>query len=256
GPALLLLHGIFVDQGEWDRIVPRLRSHFRCIRLDLPGFGDSGKPEPGRFAYDVQAFSTLVADFVAAIGLGAYHLCGHSMGGAIALHVASQQPNEVQSLTLIDPLALPYTPPWTAQLATLPGLGEPIFRHLFRWPVFAHYFRSEVFHNVDHIDWSAIRRYYRNFDSGAGRAAAYAAMRSIVTPQPAAAWAADVKVPTLLLWGEYDRIFPLRLGYALQRILPQARIEIAADVGHSPAQEDPAWTATQLLAHHGPSALN
>ena len=83
GPKLLLLHSLFMDHSTWDPLAQDLAKDFCVITPDLPGYGESEKPAPSRFAYDVAAFTSAIADLYAALSLGRATVVGHGLGGAI-----------------------------------------------------------------------------------------------------------------------------------------------------------------------------
>ncbi|HEY8090501.1 MAG TPA: alpha/beta fold hydrolase, partial [Polyangiaceae bacterium] len=89
GPPLLLVHDYLASRVAWDDVLPRLASRFHVIVPDLPGFGESEKPPPGRYRYDFEAFSESLVDLLAALGLGQVAVCGHALGGAVALTMAA-----------------------------------------------------------------------------------------------------------------------------------------------------------------------
>src|SRR5882762_8386625 len=76
GPALLLVHDCLSSRLVWEDVLPKLAAHFRVIAADLPGFGQSEKPPPARYAYGFDAFAESLVDVVAALGLGRISICG------------------------------------------------------------------------------------------------------------------------------------------------------------------------------------
>src|SRR5438309_2306839 len=83
-PALVLVHGLFASHRAFDDVVEDLAERFHVIAPDLPGFGESEKPSPARYAYGIEAFSESIADLIAAFGVGRASVLGHAMGGAVA----------------------------------------------------------------------------------------------------------------------------------------------------------------------------
>src|ERR1019366_9547263 len=65
GPPLVLVHDYLASRVAWDDVIPGLSAHFRVIAPDLPGFGESEKPPPGRYRYDFDAFCESLADLIA-----------------------------------------------------------------------------------------------------------------------------------------------------------------------------------------------
>src|SRR5262249_27213839 len=100
---VLLIHGFGADLNGWMFTQPALAESRPAVAIDLPGHGGPVKEAgPGVRA----GFDAHVADALPALGIEKAHLVGHSMGGAIAMHVASHQPDWVASLTLIAPAGL------------------------------------------------------------------------------------------------------------------------------------------------------
>src|SRR5271166_94620 len=69
GPPLVLVHDCLASRLEWDDVLARLSLRFHVIAPDLPGFGESEKPAPGRYDYDFDAFAESLVDLSAALGL-------------------------------------------------------------------------------------------------------------------------------------------------------------------------------------------
>lgn len=100
GTPLVLLHGFGGDGSAWDAVRAELPTTVRVITVDLPGHGGSlnsdGRGGAGRMA------KAILAGLEAA-GVMAFHLAGHSMGGAVSALIAMRAPDRVKSLTLVAP---------------------------------------------------------------------------------------------------------------------------------------------------------
>ena len=96
--------GISGAGSVWEDVFPLLARNLRVIVPDLPGFGESEKPSPARYAYGLEAFVESLVDLVATLGVGRVSVCGHSMGGAVALMLAAHHPDLVEKLILVDPI--------------------------------------------------------------------------------------------------------------------------------------------------------
>ena len=104
GPTIVLLHGFAADKNVWLKTAKLLTPHFHLIIPDLPGWGDSSQVPDASYNIDAQA-GRLDA-FVQTLHLQRFLLVGHSMGGAIAGVYASEHPEHVAALALLDSFGL------------------------------------------------------------------------------------------------------------------------------------------------------
>jgi pimeloyl-ACP methyl ester carboxylesterase len=104
GPTIVLLHGFAADRNVWLKVAKELTPHFHLIIPDLPGWGDSSRDSAA--SYTVEAQAARLDRFVTTLGLQRFVLVGHSMGGAIAAVYASEHPEHVASLALVDAFGL------------------------------------------------------------------------------------------------------------------------------------------------------
>ncbi|MCP4405828.1 MAG: alpha/beta hydrolase [bacterium] len=101
-PVLLLIHGLGCSLKYWDCVFDAGElSHYRILAVDLPGFGLSEKPE--RYDYQLPSQGRLVFELLHALQIREFSLVGHSMGGAIAILMALQQPQLIRKLLVIEP---------------------------------------------------------------------------------------------------------------------------------------------------------
>jgi pyruvate dehydrogenase E2 component (dihydrolipoamide acetyltransferase) len=103
GVPIVLLHGFGADMGTWMFNQDALAEDRPVYVVDLPGHGGSGKELGGG---SVDTLAEAIVDYMDAAGIGAAHLVGHSLGGAIAMTVALKEPDRVAALTLVAPAGL------------------------------------------------------------------------------------------------------------------------------------------------------
>jgi pimeloyl-ACP methyl ester carboxylesterase len=241
GPPLVLVHDYLASRVAWDDVMPQLAGHFRVIVPDLPGFGESEKPPPSRYRYGFEGFSESLVDLLAALGLGRVSLCGHAMGGAVALTLAARHAHVVDKLVLVNPLVYPPRPDALSRIAGVPVLGPLVFKQLYGRSLFRSRFAtgSTASGRVD--------RLFEMFDAPAAREAAYATMCSILDTRPLTASVPRVTAPTLVAWGRANRVSPVDQGRRLARELGGARFEVF-DCGTSPPEECPDAFASAVTA--------
>jgi pimeloyl-ACP methyl ester carboxylesterase len=237
-PAIVLVHDFLVSHLEFDDVIDALAARFHVIAPDLPGFGESEKPSPARYAYGIETFAEAVADLIAAFGVGRAHVVGHSMGAAIALTLAAEHPELVQRLVLEDALCYPFPMRLKTRLPLLPILGGIVFKQLYGRGRFRAHFRDDVFRADAAVPLSRIDRHYELFNSPSARESALAVMRGVLDARPVVARLSRITAPTLVVWGRDDRLFPAAGAQRLAREIPGAMLEIM-DAGHSPHEERP-----------------
>jgi pimeloyl-ACP methyl ester carboxylesterase len=249
GPALLLIHGFLVSHREWLPVLPHLTGTFRCILPDLPGFGGSDKRAPGDYPYTREAFAETIADLMTALDLPRAHVCGHSMGGSIAITLAADHPERVQRLVLIDSASYPFSIPLKGKIPLLPVIGPLLFKRLYGRGLFHDYFQNDVWSGHPGVDRAQVDAYYDDFDSPEAREAGYAVLQRTVDLGALGPKIGRVRAPTLIIWGDEDRIFPLGLGHRLVKDIAGARLRIVDTCGHAPNEEKPEETARMITAH-------
>jgi pimeloyl-ACP methyl ester carboxylesterase len=245
GPPVVLLHDLLMDHHTWDGVVDALSSEFHFVATDFPGFGESEKPPPHRFAYDVKAFTEVVADLYAGLDLGRAAVVGHGLGGAVAITLAAKHPELVSRLVLVDALCFEGPIDFRRRLALLPGVGGFVMKQFWGRATFRGFFRDVVLSGRPAPSAEKIDAYYEGFNDPAARGSAHATMSAMVDPRPVAAQLVRVAAPALVVWGRADRVFPAGLGHRLARQIRGAGFELM-DAGHAPHEERPAEFATIL----------
>jgi pimeloyl-ACP methyl ester carboxylesterase len=237
-PPLLLIHGFLVNHSEFDDVIDALAQRFYVIAPDLPGFGDSEKPSPSRYAYGIETFAESIADLIAAFGVGRASVIGHSMGGAIGLTLAAHHAELVDRLVLVDALSYPFPLSFKARLPLMPIIGGIIFKQLYGRSMYRAYFRDDVFSKGAMLPLDRIDAAYDKFNGPSARESAYSVMHAILDTRPIVARIGRVRAPTLVVWGRDDKIFPLTNGQRLARDIHGASLEVM-ETGHSPHEEQP-----------------
>ena len=245
GPAVILVHGYLASHAAWHAVVAPLAAHFRVIAPDLPGFGESEKPPPSRYAYTTAAFAESLVDLIAALDVNRASIIGHRMGSAVALTTAIAYPDLVERLVLVTPDLYPRRPSRWERAATAPVVGGLVFKQLAGPRLFLRYFDP----------WSPpaapvsarMLEWIDAFSAPAAREAAHATMRALADTRALLARLSRATAPTLVCCGGRDDAVRLGQGRQLARDLPRGRLELF-DAGSSPEDERPDEFARRVTA--------
>lgn len=248
GPALVLLHGDGDSKFSWSWVLPALARTHRVYALDLPGFDGARLPDyaPARFARFLGAFLDALAIPSAAI-------VGNSFGGLVALRFALDTPERVRALGLVDSAGLGVAMTPVATAMALPGYGEAALG--WGQTPFGAAQRNWLRHTMLFARSGCVpAAWYAEQERLAQRpgfaAATLAALRAITGPsgqREVLLWHLPrLAMPTLVLWGANDYVFPVWQAYAASAQLRRGRLAILPDCGHIPHVERPRETAAEL----------
>ncbi len=237
--TIVMLHGIGADKDHFTRVSAPLTERYRVISIDLPGFGDSTRTN---LPWDIPAQTARLNRIVTTLGLTRFHLGGSSMGGFIALRYAEAHPHDVLSLWLLDPAGVDgvkVTPVVadaavtgrSALFARNPEDVEAIFTLVFSHPPFLPWSVKQTHTEQMVRDESLHQQIYK----------------AVRASEPVNASAPNIATPTLIVWGDDDRVLDVSGGQVLVKLLPHARLEVMPGLGHLPMLEDPKGCAVSYL---------
>ena len=266
-PAVLV-HGLGGSATNWTDLMGLVQDRLDCAAPDLPGFGWSPPPSGGD--YSLAAHARVITDFIEGDAdvhpnrRGPVHLIGNSLGGSIATVVAARRPDLVRTLTLVSP-AMPVLRPraTNAHLPALaaPWVGQRLARRIGRYPVEA---RVNATLALCFADPSRVPR--QRFEEAIAEAdrrarlghesdAMLLSLRSLIATYlhrgPVSLWAAaaQVRVPTLLVYGLKDKLVDPRTSARAARTYPNARLVLLRDSGHVAQMEHPEEVAREVRRH-------
>lgn len=253
GSPLVLVHGLGSSAAvEFYFNLEALAAHHRVLAIDLPGFGRSDKPI---LEYTIELFTRAVRELMLCEDVKRAALMGVSMGGRVALGLALESPEMVERLILVDALGVGAPRRVLAyRLLLTKGLGELTL--------------SSTARALRRMKPSTIRRFWgwylrrpgsiqtilsdqRIADHGAllskpeYRAAYLSSLRSIAGMRDLRDGIvvfnrlSSLSMPTLLIWGRHDHIFPAAHAETALEKLPKGRVEIFEQSGHTPQMEEP-----------------
>ncbi|ADO71014.1 alpha/beta fold hydrolase [Stigmatella aurantiaca] len=240
GVPMVMVHGFGANADHWVRMAGSLVKHFRVLAPNVPGFGGTSASISERFLIPLQA--ERLHAFLQALGIQRYHLVGNSMGGNIAGMLAHNYPDEVESLTLLEPQGIESRLPTALDLQIRQGLAPLVpgntkeFDHVAELlfvkrpfiprAVYLHLrqqaLASEALHRVIWKDlWNNEQPYLleKNLPG--------------------------IRAPTLVIWGDANRFLHETAIEKLEQGLRDVRVVRMKACGHAPMLERPA----EVLKH-------
>jgi 2-hydroxy-6-oxonona-2,4-dienedioate hydrolase len=243
GPPLVLLHALGESALDWRWVLPVLARTHRVYAVDLPGFGYSGKPSA---EYSSAFFARFVGAYLDALGLERAALVGNSLGGLVALRLALSEPARVRALGLVASAGLGRAVTYALRLPTLPGYGEAAIawgktplgaaqRAWLRVPL--------LFARPERVPVEWITEQTRIAQLSGFTEATISALRAHVDMGGQREVFADqlphLEIPTLIVWGKRDRVFPYSQAQKAVSCLRRGFLELIPDCGHLPQIERP-----------------
>lgn len=236
GETLLMVHGFGANRDNWLRFARPLTAKYHVIALDLPGFGESSKPD---VMYDVASQAERLHAFITTLKLDKPHLIGNSMGGHIAALYAARYPEQVRSVALFDNAGI--TSPRKSEMFAMVERGDPnplvvrkaedfdkLMKFVFVTPPplpdsLKQHFAEQSMANQAHYDkiFSQLLKHYVPLEPELPK----------------------IQVPTLLLWGDQDRVLDVSSIEVMKPLLAKPSVVIMKDCGHAPMLERPEETA-------------
>jgi pimeloyl-ACP methyl ester carboxylesterase len=244
-PVLVLIHGSNASLFTWEDWAARLSDAFRVVSLDLPGHGLTGAVPSGD--YSDEALTSEVARFADKLNLSRFAIGGNSMGGGVAARFAEEYPQRVTQLILVDAVGMPVRQgehiPLAFRLARIPVLDLILLYVTPRVLVVEGLNDAIVRKSV--IDDRMIDLYW-DFARMQGTRDATLRRFQAAEDDFVARNAGRITVPTLVLWGEEDRLVPPEAGRLYARAIRGAKLIVYPETGHLPQEEIPDKSASDV----------
>jgi pimeloyl-ACP methyl ester carboxylesterase len=224
-------------------VLPDLAQTYRVYAPDLPGFGDSAKPDAD---YSPAFFTRFVGSFLDTLEIEHTTMIGNSLGGLVALRLALSDQSRITALVLVDSVGLGRDVSYALRSASLPGYGElgvawgktppgAAGRTWLQVPL--------LFTRPERVPYEWFAEHYRLAQQPGFLEAMIAALRAIVDLEGQREVLLDelprLQMPTLVVWGASDRVFPASQAREAVARLRYGALELIPDCGHLPQVERP-----------------
>ena len=237
---LLMVHGFTSSLETWDALAENLNQDYRVIRLDLSGHGLTGPDPQSRYSNaDTVAF---LNDFINTLDLKNPVLIGNSLGGLVSWRLAEEYPEKVSKLVLISPGGFsingvtdtPVSVPMILKLyltkAPMAGVKQATTA-LYADPAKLTEKRLTTLHDM-------------MLQPGNGEAFV-ARLEQFTLPDPSSDLA-KVSAPTLIIWGQKDKMISVDQANQFLEAMPNATLKFYDNAGHVPQEETPDQLATDI----------
>lgn len=231
--TLILVHGFTSSLETWDALANNLKQDFRLIRLDLPGHGLTGADTQKRYSVDETVM--FLSHFIDVLEIEKPVLIGNSLGGLVSWRLAAKSPENVSKLVLISPggfsingvtekpVEVPMMLKFYLKNAPLAGVKQAT---------------QALFSNPEKLSEERINTIQSMMLYGGNGEAFIERLNVFTLPDPEQDLA-NVRSPTLIVWGENDSLVPSDHGAKFVKHMPNAELITYPDTGHTPQEEAP-----------------
>ena len=240
GDPVLVLHHSIGNPG-WLPFYEQLAETFTVYVSDLPGYGQSERPE---WARDPRDIAILMLQMLNKAGLGSLPVVGLGFGGWIAAEMATMSQSRISALVLVGAAGI------------RPEEGEILDQMLIDYHEYVQAgFHDEAKYREEFADEDGeqpapeVRELWDFSREMTARLTWKPYMQSRRLPH----LLQEVRTPALLVWGDDDRVVPISSGRIYERSLPNARLEVVESCGHLVDLEQPKRLAELVVAHVGAS---
>lgn len=229
GNDIVLIHGLG-GPLMWQRIIEPLGRSFRVTVVHLPGFGESPCP---RQKLTARGYAALLSKLLVSLGIERAVVAGISYGGQVAAEMAIQFPRQVGRLILLcsTGLSLRGVAGWPVAGALYRLVGEHIVLKS-RWPM--EYSSRMSFHDLASRPHDLVEKYFEQISREGSRGVWANCVRDIYgNDEEFRQRLASIQAPTLVFWGENDRLIPVRYADEFAGLIPDASTIVFKECGHS-----------------------
>ncbi len=246
GPPLLLIHGFGGNLWHWKDWTSELDQTHKVVSLDLPGFGLTGPHPAGD--YSTKMYIDFIDRFMTKLSIDTFHLGGNSMGGGFAWQYAVQYPEKIRKLILVNSSGYPRDGQSGKMLLGFRLLQMPVINQLVTKITPRSILKKtveDVYADPTHATPQEVDFYSDMLRRSGNRRALV--QRMAVAKEDLSPEIKKVKAPTLIVWGDRDRLIPFENAYQFERDIPSAKAIVYENVGHVPQMEIPERSVRDVI---------
>lgn len=212
GEPIIFVHGWPASIKSLQKLYQIASKDFRAIIVDLPGFGSSENPDPD---WGVEEYASHLTTFITELGIKKIHYFGHSFGGELGIYIASHNPEILNTLIISNSSYKREGKPKKA-VKIIKSIFKGVSQFKVVEPFVKKYFYKIFFPKSDILKAPHLEA---NF-------------RKIVT-QDLTPFVSNIKVPTLILWGQLDTTTPIHWAHELNEKIKKSKLKVFPNASHS-----------------------
>jgi pimeloyl-ACP methyl ester carboxylesterase len=244
GPAIVFVHGLSGSWPNWLEQLPVFARSHRVIAMDLPGFGHSPMP---RERITISVYARILDGLLETLGVDAATLVGNSMGGFVSAELAIAYPQRVERLVLVSAAGIstyrhrdveriePYLRRIAPMVALYTGWTAARSDWVARRPGLRNLTLGLVTRHPSRLSAALAAEQLR----GAGKPGFMQALRANID-YPVSERLPEIACPTLIVWGDEDKVIPVGDASVFEELIPNSRKTIFEGTGHMAMLERPA----------------
>ncbi len=234
---IVLIHGTSSSLHTWDSCTEAWIKNHRVIRFDLPAFGLTGPNADND--YSIARYASFVNELLEKLSVKRCYIAGNSLGGFITWTYTLNHPEKVKKMILIDAGGYPLDPNKSGTLAFKMG-KTPVLKHLLTILMSRSVVEKSLktaYYDENKVTDNIVDRYMNLALREGNRKAFVARMNQVFAGDTAEI--KTIRTPTLIIWGDHDRLIPLECAYKFQRDLPNNQLVVLKNEGHVAMEESP-----------------
>lgn len=245
GETVVLLHGTASSLHTWEGWTSELSKYYRVVSFDMPGFGITG-PEPND-VYTRERYLKFIDDVLVKLNIDSCYMAGNSFGGYMTWSYAAKHPDKVKKIAILNSSGYPRGKQPTTlgfRLQTVEWLQPVVANITPRWIVRKSV--KMVYYDDAKITEQLVQRYFDLLLREGNRGGLTGKMTQINYKHTD-----EIKLvqcPTLIMWGDDDRLVNVRDAPKFHTDIPNSELIIYENMGHVPMEEIPERTVSDFMA--------
>jgi 2-hydroxy-6-oxonona-2,4-dienedioate hydrolase len=228
--TLILLHGIGASAERWSRVIPTLSRYYRIIIPDIIGFGYSDKPA---VEYTMDFFiDGFFKVFLENLGIAKANIIGSSFGGHVATEFAIRFNHMVEKLVLVSPAGMMKTSTPTLDRYIMAAL-YPVYEHVYEA------FSEMAYDSHNAVNEEIVMDFVNRMRLTNAKYAFMSTVLGIRYAPKLQGRLSKITAPTLLVWGDNDRMIPVQYAKEYTDEIPENKLVVVKNCGHAPYVERP-----------------